>query len=210
VGETTRCRLDEQAESQLEQEIAVDLARQIGRGVRSAEETLVKRYGPGLLYLLKRRTADHELALDVRQDALRVVIEKLRAGGIEQPERLAAYLRGVGLNLLVAHRRKDVRRATTVDTEALETIADERAGPFDRLSNDQIKTTVRQLLEELPTQRDRDILTRVYLLEQDKEAICKALDVDSLHFNRVLFRAKQRFRELLERADGQGRLRLVR
>jgi len=201
--------MDEPGEEQLEHEVAADLVRQIGLGVRAAEEALVKRYGAGLLYLLKRRSRDPDLALDIRQDALRVVIEKLRSGPIEQPERLAAYLRGVALNLCVAQRRKDFRRATTADSEALEAAADDRAGPSDLLSAEQLKRAVRQLLDELPTPRDRDILTRVYLLDEDKDAICAALGVDSVHFNRVLFRAKQRFRELIVRAEQQGKLRLV-
>jgi RNA polymerase sigma-70 factor (ECF subfamily) len=207
-GEARR-NVDDQNE-QAEHEIAADLARQIGQGVKAAEQTLVARYGPGLHFLLKQRTRDSELALDIRQDALRVVIEKLRAGTLEQPERLAGYLRGVALKLCGAQRRKELRRATTADSDAIETVADERANPEEQLSDEQLRRAVRELLAELSTPRDRDILTRVYLLDEDKDAICSALGVDSLHFNRVLFRAKQRFRELLVRRGQPGGLRLVR
>jgi RNA polymerase sigma-70 factor, ECF subfamily len=206
-GEARR-KVDDQSE-QAEHEIAADLARQIHQGDRAAEQALVARYGPPLHFLLKQRTRDSELALDIRQDALRVVIEKLRAGTLEQPERLAGYLRGVALKLCGAQRRKELRRATTADSDAIETVADDRADPEEHLSEEQLRRAVRELLAELSTPRDRDILTRVYLLDEDKEAICTALGVDSLHFNRVLFRAKQRFRELLMRAE-QGGLRLVR
>jgi RNA polymerase sigma-70 factor (ECF subfamily) len=65
-------------------------------------------------------------------------------------------------------------------------------------------------LDELGTPRDREILTRVYLRDEDKTDVCAALDVDATHFNRVLFRARQRFRELLVRADRRNALRLVR
>ncbi len=207
-GEARR-NVDDQSE-QAEHEIAADLARQIGQGVKAAEQTLAARYGPGLHFLLKQRTRDSELALDIRQDALRVVIEKLRAGTLEQPERLAGYLRGVALKLCGAQRRKEVRRATTADSDAIEAVADERANPEEQLSDEQLSRAVRELLGELSTPRDRDILTRVYLLDEDKDAICSALGVDALHFNRVLFRAKQRFRELLVRREQQGGLRLVR
>ncbi len=207
-GEARR-NVDDQSE-QAEHEFAADLARQIGQGVKAAEQTLAARYGPGLHFLLKQRTRDSELALDIRQDALRVVIEKLRAGTLEQPERLAGYLRGVALKLCGAQRRKELRRATTADSDAIEAVADERGTPEEQLSDEQLRRAVRELLAELSTPRDRDILTRVYLLDEDKDAICSALGVDSLHFNRVLFRAKQRFRELLVRQEQQGGLRLVR
>ena len=142
---------------------------------------------------------------------LRVVIEKLRSGTPRGTRALlAGYLRGIALKLWGAQRRKEVRRATTADSDAIEAIADDRADPEERLSEEQLGRAVRELLAELSTPRDRDILTRVYLLEEDKEAVCAALGVDSLHFNRVLFRAKQRFRELVERAKQHGELRLVR
>jgi RNA polymerase sigma-70 factor (ECF subfamily) len=200
----------EGSDSEREPEIAADLVARIGRGARDAEEAMVRRYGPGLLYLLKRRTRDTDLALDLRQDTFRVAIEKLRSSALDEPQHLAAYLRAVALNLWIAHQRKAVRRATTVDSEAVESAADSReSGPFENVSREQVRVAVGVLLEELGTPRDREILTRVYLRDEDKDDICVALGVDSNHFNRVLFRAKQRFRELLVRADRRNKLRLV-
>ena len=192
-----------------EPQIAADLCARIRQGSRDAEEQMVRRYGAGLLYLLKRRARDPELALDLRQDTFRVAIEKLRSSTLEEPARLAAYLRGVALNLLVAQRRKDMRRATTPDSEAVELAADERGGPFDNVSREQVRQAVGVLLNELGTPRDRDLLTRFYIHDEEKAAICDALGVDSVHFNRVLFRAKQRFRQLLLQAERRSRMRLV-
>ena len=45
---------------------------------------------------------------------------------------------------------------------------------------------------------------RFYLDDEDKDAICRALGLSYEHFNRVIFRARNRFRELLERR-GFGR-----
>jgi RNA polymerase sigma-70 factor (ECF subfamily) len=91
----------------------------------------------------------------------------------------------------------------------VELVPDEGAGPFENVSREQVRRAVGVLLNELGTARDREILTRLYLDDEDKEAICAALGVDSTHFNRVLFRAKQRFRELLVRAEQRSKLRLV-
>jgi RNA polymerase sigma-70 factor, ECF subfamily len=199
----------EGGESEQEPKIAADLVARIRAGSRDAEEAMIRRYGAGLLYLLKRRTRDPELALDLRQDTFRVALEKLRASPLEEPERLAAYLRAVALNLLIAQRRKDTRRATTVDSDAIETVADPSAGPFDNVSREQLRHAVGTLLRELGVARDREILTRLYIEEQDKDEICAAVGVDSVHFNRVLFRAKQRFRDLLAQAERRANLRLV-
>jgi len=196
-------------ETQLEHQISAALVARIGRGDRAAEEEMVAHYGRGLLYLLKRRTGDAELALDLRQDTFVVAIEKLRTAPLNEPERLAGYLRGVALNLVLAHQRKTARRATSVDSDAVESTVDHGKGPYDNVSGDQLGQAVRLLLQELRTPRDREILTRLYIDEEDKESICRGLGVDALHFNRVLFRAKERFRELLLRAERKKRLQLV-
>ena len=193
----------------LEAQISAELVKRIGQGDRRAEEDLVRRYQRGLTYLLKRRTRDPQLALDLAQETFRIAIEKLRQSPIEQIERVAGYLRGTAINLVSADVRKNMRRATTADSDAVDAAADDAAGPFDHVSTEQVQRIVRKLLDELPVQRDREILVRTYLEDQDKSAICEALGVDSAHYNRVLFRAKQRFRELLTSAASQPALRVV-
>jgi RNA polymerase sigma-70 factor (ECF subfamily) len=44
-------------------------------------------------------------------------------------------------------------------------------------------------------ERDREILRRVYILEEPREIVRRDLDLDELHFNRVLHRARERFRD---------------
>lgn len=197
------------SESQAEALISTDLVARMGRGDTSAENEMIGRYERGLVYLLRRRTGDPDLALDLAQDTFRIAIEKLRAEPLDDPERLAGYLRGVAVNLVIGLERKNARRATTPDSERVETVADARKGPYENVSAEQVGEAVRRLLGELRTPRDREILTRLYIHDEDKESICASLDVDPTHFNRVLYRAKQRFRELLLDAERRRGLRLV-
>jgi len=196
-------------EDQQEARVSAELSQRIGAGDRAAEAQLVERYERGVLYLLRRRTRDTELALDLRQETFRIAIEKLRAKEIAEPDRVGAFVRGIAVNLAIAAVRKTARRATTADSDAVELVAAPDAGPDDAIALEQTRTAVRALLAEMSVARDREILLRFYIEDQDKEAICGALGVDSAHFNRVLFRAKQRFRELLERAEKRGGLRLA-
>jgi len=55
------------------------------------------------------------------------------------------------------------------------------------------------VIGELDGDRDRELLFRFYIAEEDKERLCEELGLTSLHFNRVLFRARQRYKELYER-----------
>ena len=193
----------------LEAQISADFVKRIGLGDIRAEEELVRRYQRGLIYLLQRRTRDPQLALDLAQETFRIAIEKLRQSPIEQVDRVGAYLRGTALNLVIGEVRKHARRRTSADSDAVDAAADDAAGPFDHVSGEQVKRLVRKLLDELPVPRDREILVKTYLEDQDKSAICEALGVDSAHYNRVLFRAKERFRELLTNAASQRGLKLV-
>jgi RNA polymerase sigma-70 factor, ECF subfamily len=192
-----------------EQLAAAALVHRVGTGERAAETELVRRYSRGLRHVLRRRTSDQALAEDLAQDTFRIAIERLRKGPIDQPESLAAFLYSTARNLLIAHQRKEWRRGTTADSEAIELAPDDTRNPYGEVSREQVSRLVRQLLGELPVPRDREILQRFYVQEQDKEAICSALALDGLHFNRVLHRAKQRFRQLLLHADRRAQLRLV-
>jgi RNA polymerase sigma-70 factor (ECF subfamily) len=52
----------------------------------------------------------------------------------------------------------------------------------------------------MPNERDIQVLYRFYIADDEKEQICADLGLTSLHLNRVLHRARERFRELYERA----------
>lgn len=191
-----------------EKEIAADLVARIGNGDRTAEAAMIQRYARGLLYLLRRKTGDRALADDLYQDSFRIALERLRAREMRSPEMLASFLNGIASNLVISHYRREHSRATDADPAAIERIAT-RADQFDSLSREQVAKTVRRLLNELTQPRDREILLRIFLDDQDKTRVCAELGLDSLHFNRVLFRAKQRFKALLLQAEGREKLRII-
>jgi len=181
-----------------EPEIAAGLVRRIGSGDATAEEELVRRYSRGLLFHLRRMTADPDLSDDLHQETFRVVLERLRGGAIADPERLSGFILGTGRNLFLGGWRKRTRRGErdAVDVAELE-ILDDAPGPLDQVLREEELGEVRRLLGELATDRDRQVLFRFYVAEEAKERICADLGLSSLHFNRVLFRARQRFKDLL-------------
>lgn len=179
--------------------VACALAQRIADGDRSAEQELVVRYSRPLLYMLRRRAGDADLAEDLHQDVFRVVIERLRERGINEPEKLAGFIQSTGRNLLIGEIRRSQRRRTYTDSDAIDASPDTvSSSQFSETNDAQEATAVRELLKELKPERDRAILIRFYLQQEDKASICSALDLTDLHFNRVLYRAKKRFRALLE------------
>jgi len=182
-----------------EARIAAGIVRGISAGEDSAETDLVERYSRGLRYVLIRRIGDEERAKDLLQETFCIAIEKLRSTEIDSPERLAGYLRGIAIRVALNAGRKRRREPVPIDIEAVAAIPDRETLQFKRVSSEQTLSAVTTLLDSMPVNRDRDLLIRFYVYDQDKQEICRALGLDSLHFNRVLFRAKARFRKILEK-----------
>src|SRR5262249_51973396 len=82
--------------------VATDLVRRIAAGDTAAEGDLVQRYSRGLGYLLRRLGATPELADDLHQETFRIVLERLRKRGLDDPAGLAGFLRGTARNLMIA------------------------------------------------------------------------------------------------------------
>jgi RNA polymerase sigma-70 factor (ECF subfamily) len=174
------------------------IVKGILEGKTAAETELVERYSRGLRFLLMRRSGDEERARDLLQETFLIAFRKLREKPLEKPERLAGYLKGIADNVARSGGRKRMREPLSMEPEAIAAIPDKDVRAFQNISSEQTGAAVKALLEEMPVERDREILRRYYIYDENKPEICKALELDSLHFNRVLHRAKGRFRKILE------------
>lgn len=182
-----------------------DLVRRIRSGDPRAEEELIVRFGDGLTFLLRRWTRGHSDAEDLYQETFRLALEKIRRGEVRDPERLAGFLRSLARNLSIEHYRKAARRGTReeeIDTAADVTNPD--TGQLGQLLRKEKVSLVRRLLGELGSERDRQVLFRFYIAEEDKESIRSDLGLTAPEFNLVLFRARRRYRDLYERHAHPG------
>jgi RNA polymerase sigma-70 factor, ECF subfamily len=172
---------------------------------RSRLDSLICSNYPGLRSLIFRAVRDRALAHDLLNEAIVIAWEHYRSGRIAQRERIAGYVYQVAMNLLRNYRRKlserDDRRASL---QALDLQAATEMDAEERLEY-QIAARVRDVVEDLPTARDREIVTRFYLDEDDKEVICNDLGLTHLHFDKVIHRARRRMKTLLEARGFQKR-----
>lgn len=181
------------------------LVARIRAGDPAAEAELVEGYRHGLSYLLRKLTGDPALSEDLQQETLQVALRRIRAGELREPEKLSGFLRQTAKNLAIIEYRREHRRSARL--EGSEEWAPER-GPADPAES-QLSSVLRQeeaglvrrVLREMRSDRDRQLLVRYYLAEHAKEEICRDLGLSSLNFNLVLFRARERFRKLVEEAE---------
>lgn len=178
--------------------------KRLAAGDATAEALLVERYGRGVALVLDRQTTGQPESEDLYQETFRLAIVKLRRGELREASRLPGFLAAIARNLAIEHYRKRNRRQTEPDSEAAEATPWVGANPLDACLASEQAILVRRLLGELRNDRDREILARFYIAEEDKERICADLALDSQQFNRVLYRARQRYRELYEDRAAAG------
>jgi RNA polymerase sigma-70 factor (ECF subfamily) len=149
----------------------------------------------GLRAQLARVSGSAELAADLLQDAIVTALQKLRAGEISSRRELDGFVYRTALNHLRNRRRKD---RWHVSDGAADLLADPQArSPIDDAAAAQWARLAREVLREVNS-RDRELLVRFYLHDEPKEELCRRYGLSDLHFNRVIFRARERFRNLLQ------------
>jgi RNA polymerase sigma-70 factor (ECF subfamily) len=167
---------------------------------------MVARFGPGVAATLRRATGSRVWAEDLYQDAFHVAIAKLRRGELREPAKLPGFLCHLARNLALGHFR---RHRNEQSQDVLEDVdcPDPAPNPLDQMLAAERADEIRAVLDGLGSERDRKLLFLLYIREEDRQSLCEVLGLTPLHFNRVLFRARRRYRELFaeRQADPDGR-----
>jgi len=176
----------------------VDFVSRIRAGDRQAEAELVERYSRGVMVIIRREVHDAAVAEDTYQETFRIALEKIRQGDVREPERLSGFICGVARNLVIEYFRRAARQRGITEIEEASPLPHPAPNQLQELLRKEKADLVRQVLREMPNERDIQVLYRFYIADDEKEQICADLGLTSLHFNRVLYRARERFRELYE------------
>lgn len=173
------------------------------QGDRDAESAMLQALRPGVLAVL-RFGAFHKWvdAEDLAQETLHVVVERVRAGTIDDPRKVFAFAAATARNLALNAARKMLRQQTVVDSELVDELAQNLEMEQSDLADPDdghLARAVAEMIEELPTERDRVLLLRFYIDGIDKQQLCHELSLSPKHFDRVLMRARSRLRTIIER-----------
>ena len=159
--------------------------------------------------ILDRHTNGRPEAEDLFQDTFRIGLEKLRRGELREPAKLPGFLAQIARSLAIEHYRKIARRKTDADSDAVLDAVAAGESPLAGLLAKESSALVRRVLQDLANERDRQILLRFYIAEEDKDRIAADYGLSGLQFNRVLHRARQRYKELLTERLGGDRVAQV-
>src|SRR3954469_7069886 len=172
-------------------------------GDRRAESHMLQALRPGVLAVLRfgafHRWVDAE---DLSQETLHIVVERVRARTIDDPRKVFAFAAATARNLALNAARKMLRQQTVVDSELIDELAQNlemEQGDLSDSDDRHLAQAVADLIEELPTERDRQVIIRFYLDGAEKQQLCRELGLSPKHFDRVLMRARSRLRSIIER-----------
>jgi RNA polymerase sigma-70 factor (ECF subfamily) len=165
-------------------------------------EELYRLFSRGIRFYLCRQLGAQELE-DKVHDAFLIVVQAIRRGELREPERLMGFVRTVVKRQVAASIEQNVQRRR--DMQGLEegnSVSDGRESPEESVISRQRGEIMEAVLRDL-SRRDREILTRFYLLEQPQEQICAEMDLTDTQFRLLKSRAKARFGEMGRRRLGR-------
>ena len=159
---------------------------------RDAEDLLISHFSRPVQLKLRARLRSPELVEDAYQETFLRVLKYFRSGKtLDNPASLPGFVHSVchniSLEFLRAHTRHD-----QMDCDFTEP-ADSRLNPEGTLVNEERKKLVAQVLDEM-TEKDRTLLRRLFLDEEDKDVVCREFHVDRAYLRVLVHRARNRFR----------------
>jgi RNA polymerase sigma-70 factor (ECF subfamily) len=196
---------DERSETSVEKPLDRDESSDFSLVEAVAERSelqnqLYLRYRRPLLQVFHHRRIDRDAADDLLQRTFLQAIKKIRTEGLDDPGNLGGYLYRTACKLATAYWRGELSHRHENDRELLTNLKDEALSLEERLDHEQLAKHVRDLMDHLPVQRDREVLERFYLHEEPRTAIRESLQLTDMQFNQVLWRARQRFGDILRKA----------
>ena len=126
-----------------------------------------------------------------------------RQGGLDNPERLGAYVNAISNHVLLESYR--LQKRYQMGGEELPEQEDWRPDPESEFVTAERRKLVHSVLKDL-NPRDRDLLHAAFIEERDKDQICSEMGVDGNYLRVLLHRARGRFKNtLLKRNSVAGR-----
>jgi len=186
-----------------EREIAIELVSKIKQRDSKAEQDMIQRYERGLKAVLFQKSKDHSIVDDVMQDTWIIVLDKVRNGEVREPGKLAAFIVQTGKYQLIMRFRKQSRTEGSLDENTAEPLANVLT-PEQESQNRQLGELINVVFSELKQPRDKEIISAFYVSGESKAQLCDKYDLTPAHFDRVLFRARQRFKTLWEAHQGNN------
>ena len=199
VDPVTQARPEFSSQTDLDSAISpLAIVANIRRGDRPMEAVFFQRYYAGVKRHLARYIHNTSHAEDIAHDALLTVLLRLRNKSIEQPQFLDRFVYQTAKFSYYSWLRRPANQPGLFEPLA------EHQDPMDtepQFLRAEQRRLLLVLIGTLRVERDREILRRAYIHDETKLATCEALALTTSHFDRIIFRARERLKHRLELQD---------
>jgi RNA polymerase sigma-70 factor (ECF subfamily) len=169
-----------------------DLARRVsasGADAAEAEAELFRRLGPRVRLYGLRHLRDPAAADDLVQEVLMLTLERLRAGRVREPDRLASFVLGT-CRLVVRNLRRGVQRREALLDRFADVFRSRTEPDLVLLDQDRLRACLEGLAP-----RERTVLVLTFYAEQPSREIGARLSLSSENVRTVRHRAFVRLRD---------------
>lgn len=152
-----------------------------------AEAELCRRLAPRVRLYGLRHLRSESAAADLTQQVMLMMIERLRAGEVREPERLASFLFGMCRMVVLDLGRGNRRRERLLETYG------EVLAPAETRAPDPDRGRLADCLARLP-ERERTILMLTFHDDLPAEALARELNLTAANVRVIRHRALERLR----------------
>jgi RNA polymerase sigma-70 factor, ECF subfamily len=149
-----------------------ELVSQFLRGNEDTLQVLIIRHERKIFTSIYLLVKDRDLANDIFQETFIKVIKTLRSGNYNEEGKFLSWVLRIGHNLVIDHFRSLKRMPMVYDTDeysVFDTIPLEDINIQDKMIAEQIQTTVRALIEQLPYDQREVVIMRHFANMSFKE-----------------------------------------
>jgi RNA polymerase sigma-70 factor (ECF subfamily) len=161
----------------------------------AAESELCRRFAPRVRLYGLRHLRSEAAAADLVQDVLILTLQKLRAGAVREPERLASFILGTCRQVVIDGRRTGNRRQELLDTfgSDLHASVEDAVEPLDT-------RRLEHCLGRLP-ERERVVLMMTFYDDRPADAVAQELALSAGNVRVIRHRGIEHLRSCLEKSE---------
>lgn len=167
------------------------LAQRVGQAAPGtdceAEAELCRRLAPRVRLYGLRHLRDDAAAADLMQQVMIMMLERLRAGALDEPEKLASFVFGICRRVVLDQRRGQSRRERLLGTYG-EALRPPETSPLE-VDNERLV----HCLERLP-ERERTVLMLTFYNDMPAEALARELGLSPGNVRVIRHRGLERLR----------------
>jgi RNA polymerase sigma-70 factor, ECF subfamily len=161
----------------------------------AAESELCRHFAPRIRLYGLRHLRNEAAAADLIQDVLLMTLQKLRAGVLREPDKLASFILGTCRQVIVDSRRGGRRREQILETfaESLPLTVEPSEDAFDAAH-------LEKCLERLP-ERERAVLMMTFYDDRPADEVGAALGLSGGNVRVIRHRGIERLRTCMKAAE---------